>query len=434
MNNILIKNCLVIPMSSAKAEIFEASVGVRDGKITMVDCDGTRAEQFIAESKGEVKQINAKGKVLMPGLINTHGHVSMTLMRGYGDDMQLMPWLIERIWPLEAKLTGDDIRLGAELGIAEMLLGGTTCFVDMYWQEIEVGKAVDKLGIRAVLSPTFVDARFDEFVADFNAVVESYGNHPRVMIKVAPHSVYTCCEENVKAAVKMARDRNLGIHIHVAETLDEIGIIRERYDRTPVELLRDWGVLGSDVMSVHSVHLTDADIDILKEFGVSAVNNPQSNMKLSSGSAPVAKMIEKGINVSIGTDGASSNNDLDMWEELRSASFQQKLASMNPCVLPAYDVLRMATYGGAKAIGMEGKLGVVVEGAVADLILMDISKPHYFPRHDIIANLAYCGKSSDVDSVIVGGELVVEGGKLLTCDMAKLCAEVQVAVDSLLKR
>lgn len=436
--NILIKDTWVLPMTAAGGEspLFRGHVGISGDRIVAVCRSEEEIEHFRRGCPGTLHEIDGRGKVLMPGLINTHNHVSMTLMRSYADDMPLMPWLTEKIWPFEEKEQPDDVRLGAEVGIAEMLLGGTTTFVDMYWMQTSVAEAVCRSGIRAVLSPCFVDARFEEFERDLESVMERYAGQGegRIGVMIAPHAPYTCSPEHLRQALELSRRYGLGINIHVAETKTEIETIARQYGKSPVVHLRDLGVFERPTLAVHGVYLNDEDIALLKEYGVSVAHNPQSNMKISSGIAPVARLLREGVNVGIGTDGACSNNDLDMWEEMRSASFLQKVATDDPCVLPAYEVLKMATVNGARAIGMEGKVGQIAEGMLADVILIDICKPHLSPCHDLVANLVYCGKSSDVDTVIVNGKIVVEHGRLLTLDTTALCGEIQQRVEEILRR
>ena len=325
---------------------FTGAVGVADRRLALVSDDPRRIEAFRREHPG-VREIDGTGKVLMPGLINTHCHVAMTLQRGYADDIALMKWLHEYIWPFEAQQTPDEIVLGAEMGIVEMLLGGVTTFVDMYWHENRIAEAVRRLGIRH---------------------------------------------------------------------LDTLGILDDR------------------TIGAHCVHVDDGDIRILRERGVAVSHNPQSNMKISSGIAPIARMHSEGVLCTIGTDGTCSNNDLDMWDEMRTASFLQKVATMDPCVLPAYEILKMATVNAARAIGHAGELGVIKEGALADFILIDAVKPHLMPVYNMVANLIYCGKAADVDTVVVNGEIVVEGRRIEGVDLSNLCFQVQHTAEDIARR
>ena len=436
--NLLIKGCTILPMTASESDpckYFVGNIGIADGKILFADAEPASVDRFRARSHEPLEEIEGEGMVALPGFINLHNHVSMSLMRSYADDMPLMPWLNDKIWPFEAKLNGEDIYLGAKLGIAEMLLGGTTTFVDMYWHSDRVADAVSEMGIRGVVCPTFVGANYDNFEPEAIRMAEKYGSKKgRIQIMLAPHAAYTCPPDTLKKALKIADRYGLGIQIHVSETLDEQRMIREQYGKTPVAHLRDVGLFERPVLAAHCVYVDEADMEIMARCGVSVAHNPQSNMKLASGIAPVSRMLEAGINVGIGTDGPSSNNDLDMWEELRTASLLQKVATLNPCALTAYQTLRMATVHGAKAIGREGELGVIAPGALADLILVDMRRPHLSPQNDLIANLVYCGKASDVDTVIVDGQVVVKEHQLLMADVQTLCCEAGERVGKIKKR
>lgn len=436
--NLLIKGCTILPMTASESDpckYFVGNIGIADGKILFADAEPASVDRFRACSNEPLEEIEGEGMVALPGFINLHNHVSMSLMRSYADDMPLMPWLNDKIWPFEAKLNGEDIYLGAKLGIAEMLLGGTTTFVDMYWHSDRVADAVSEMGIRGVVCPTFVGANYDNFELEAIRMAEKYGSKKgRIQIMLAPHAAYTCPPDTLKKALKIADRYGLGIQIHVSETLDEQRMIREQYGKTPVAHLRDVGLFERPVLAAHCVYVDEVDMEIMARCGVSVAHNPQSNMKLASGIAPVSRMLEAGINVGIGTDGPSSNNDLDMWEELRTASLLQKVATLNPCALTAYQTLRMATVHGAKAIGREGELGVIAPGALADLMLVDMRRPHLSPQNDLIANLVYCGKASDVDTVIVDGQMVVKEHQLLTADVRTLCCEAGERVDEIKKR
>lgn len=436
--NLLIKGCTILPMTASESDpckYFVGNIGIADGKILFADAEPASVDRFRARSHEPLEEIEGEGMVALPGFINLHNHVSMSLMRSYADDMPLMPWLNDKIWPFEAKLNGEDIYLGAKLGIAEMLLGGTTTFVDMYWHSDRVADAVSEMGIRGVVCPTFVGANYDNFEPEAIRMAEKYGSKKgRIQIMLAPHAAYTCPPDTLKKALKIADRYGLGIQIHVSETLDEQRMIREQYGKTPVAHLRDVGLFERPVLAAHCVYVDEADMEIMARCGVSVAHNPQSNMKLASGIAPVSRMLEAGINVGIGTDGPSSNNDLDMWEELRTASLLQKVAMLNPCALTAYQTLRMATVHGAKAIGREDELGVIAPGALADLMLVDMRRPHLSPQNDLIANLVYCGKASDVDTVIVDGQVVVKEHQLLTADVQTLCRDAGERVDEIKKR
>jgi len=426
--DILVKNITVLPMTAAENDCtryFEASVGIRGDRIALVSSDADAVARFEAECGDGLRVIDGRGKLLMPGLINTHCHVAMTLMRGYADDIPLMDWLNDRIWPYEALVDRDDVELGASLGIVEMLRGGVTSFVDMYWYEEAVADAAERLGIRAVLAPCFVDQRMEAFEKDLPVTVAKAAACDRLSVMIAPHAPYSCSPENMRRAAELSREYGLPVTIHLAETLDEQRQIEERFGCSPVELIDSYGLLGKGGIAAHCVHLSDSDRRILRERGVAVAHNPQSNMKISSGIAPVAQMIGEGINVTVATDGPCSNNDLDMWEEMRSASLLQKVAAGDPCVIPAYRLLQMATVDAAHAIGLGDSLGQIREGMLADVIVLDMEKPHLYPRFDVVANLAYAAKASDVETVIVAGRILVEEGRVTGVDEMDLCRRVE---------
>jgi 5-methylthioadenosine/S-adenosylhomocysteine deaminase len=425
MTEILIRDVLVLPMTAGEGEAkkyFTGSVAIRGNRIVMVADESQpdyrrRVEEF-RSAAGNVKEIDGRGKILMPGLINTHTHAAMTLMRNMADDLPLMKWLHERVWPFESRLSPEQIAAGARLGMAEMMLSGTTTFVDMYWHESAVAQAAREMGIRAVLCPSFIDGpRMEQFEQDMTRTLATAATCDRLTVRPAPHAAYSCSPENLRRALDLARRHGLGLTIHLSETLDEQRIIREKYGRTPTEYLRDLGLFEVPTIAAHCVHVTEGDIEILRSHGVTVAHNPQSNMKLASGAAPIARMVDAGVNVTIGTDGPSSNNDLDMWDEMRTASLLGKLTAADPAALPAYRILQMATVNAARALGMSGSLGIIGEGALADLIVMDTAKPHWQPLHDPVAALVYSAKASDVETVIVDGRIVVSSGNTVGVDL-----------------
>ena len=434
---LLFRNATVLTMTDpAEGRTFVANVGVEGSRIVMIDPvdEGSRTAEFVARCADSLTEIDATDRILMPGLINLHTHVAMTLMRSYADDIPLMAWLGDHIWPFEAKLTADDIALGARLGIAEMLEGGTTTFADMYWDEGAVARVAAQMGIRAVVSPCFVDPRMEGFERDIVDCVEFARDCDTVSVCVAPHAPYSCSLDNLRRGVEVCRELNLPVHAHLAETDDEIRFVREKYDMTPIEFFDSLGYFDFRIFAAHCVKLTDRDIDILRDKQVSVVHNPQSNMKLSSGIAPVWELMQRGVNVTLGTDGTCSNNDLDMWDEMRSAAFLQKVAGTNPTVLPAYQALRMATALAGQALGMAGELGVIAEGALADIILIDTSRPHLHPMNDTVSTLVYCGKASDVEMVVVNGRIVVAGGRVNGLDYPTLYTEVDRRISAIKSR
>ena len=400
---ILFSNATVLPMTAAgnAPRTFAGWVGVDGNRIALVTESETAAAEFRAAHPG-LREFDCRGKLVMPGLVNTHCHAAMTLQRSLADDIALMEWLHDYIWPFEAHQTADDVALGMTLGVVEMLLGGVTSFVDMYYFENRCVETVERLGIRAMLGGNYFDSNVDEVMPQVEEAVRLAAGCDRVQIALAPHSPYTVSPENLLRGKRLADKYGLHLMTHISETQDEVRIVREKYD---------------------------SDIETLAARGVAVSHNPQSNMKISSGVAPVERMRAAGALVTVGTDGTCSNNDLDMFEEVRTAAFLQKSATGDPVALPAWEALRLATANGARAMGYaEGELGVVREGALADLIVVDLQKPHLQPVNDVVSNLVYCGKASDVDTVVVDGRIVVENRCVAGVDLPALYAGVAAAV------
>ncbi len=426
---LLFSHATVLPMTDSGPRSFAGWVGVVGNRVALVTASEHDAAEFRA-SHPELREIDCRGKLVMPGLVNTHCHAAMTLQRSYADDIPLMSWLNDYIWPFESRQTPDDVALGMTLGIVEMLLGGVTSFVDMYYFENRCVEVAERMGIRAVLGCNYFDSNIGEVLPQVEEAVRlCETGSGRVRVAVAPHSPYTVSPENLVRGKELADRYGLGLMTHIAETRDEIRIVRERYGCTPVEHLDSLGLLDRRCIGAHCIHVTDSDIGTLAARGVTVSHNPQSNMKISSGVAPVERMRAAGALVTVATDGTCSNNDLDLWEELRTAAFLQKSATGNPTALPAWEALRMATANGARAMGYaDGELGVLREGALADLIVVDLQKPHLQPIHDVVSNLVYCGKASDVDTVVVDGRIVVENRRIEGVDLPALYAGAAEAV------
>ena len=434
--NILINNGIILPMNASNEEkpYFNGYVGIEGERIAFVSSNQDEAKAFIAKHKDDCTQIDASGKVVMPGLINTHTHVAMALLRGISDDVPLMEWLEQHIWPIEGKMGYQEVYDGARLGILEMLMGGTTTLVDMYPYEEAIAEAAESAGIRAVVSPCPMDFRMEHFENDWRQVKKRFSGSRLVTMWMGPHAVYTLSGEHLQRSISLSKELGVGSHVHLAETQTEQDNCMAQHGMSPTEYLEKEGMFSTKTLAAHCVVMSDHDIEILARHGVSVAHNPQSNMKLASGIAPVRKMLDAGINVAIGTDGASSNNDLDMWEEMRTASLLQKVATMDPCAIPAYTALQMATVNGAKAIGREGKLGVLATGAFADILLVDIEKAHLYPHTNLISELVYSTHASDVDTVIVNGKIVVRNRKCLSMNAAEVCATAQKHIDTLMSK
>ena len=427
---ILFTHATVLPMTAAGDEprTFTGSVGIVGNRIALVTASDAAVAAFRA-AHPDLCEIDCRGKLVMPGLVNTHCHAAMTLQRSYADDISLMSWLHDYIWPFEARQTPDDVALGMELGIAELLLGGVTSVVDMYYFQDRCVEVAERTGIRALLGCNYFDSNIDEVFPQIERAVERAAGCGRVRIAVAPHAPYTVSPENLQRGRELCDRHGLMMMTHIAETRDEVRIVRERYGTTPVGHLDRLGLLSPRCIGAHCIYVDDADIDILAARGVSVSHNPQSNMKISSGVAPVEALRRAGALVTVATDGTCSNNDLDLWEELRTATFLQKSATGDPTALPAWEALRMATVNGARAMGYaDGDLGVLREGALADLIVVDLQKPHLQPLHDVVSNLVYCGKAADVETVVVDGRIVVEERRVVGVDLPDLYGRVAAAV------
>lgn len=434
--NILIINGTILPMNTSDGNnaYFRGFVGIENERISFVSEDKAQADDFMSRHSGDYTLIDATGKVVMPGLINTHTHVAMALLRGISDDVPLMEWLEQHIWPIEGKMGYKEVYDGARLGMLEMMMGGTTTLVDMYPYEEAVAEAAENAGIRAVVCPCPMDFRMEHFENDWRKVKERFHGSSLVTMWMGPHAIYTLSDKNLQRSISLSKELGIGSHVHLAETQTEQDNCMSQHGMSPTEYLEKEGLFNTKTLAAHCVIMSDHDIEILAKNGVSVAHNPQSNMKLASGVAPVKKMLEAGINVSIGTDGASSNNDLDMWEEMRTASMLQKVSTMDPCAIPAYTALQMATVNGAKAIGRQGELGIIKAGALADIILVDLDNAHLYPHTNLVSELVYSAHASDVDTVIVNGTIVVENRKCLTMNAQEVCATAQKHIDSLINK
>ncbi|MGC7846685.1 amidohydrolase [Desulforudis sp. 1088] len=411
---LLLQGMTVLPMTGAEV-IENGVIGIEDGKIAFVDRQGPVSENFFAD-----EVIDARGMVATPGLVNCHTHAAMVLLRGYADDMPLMPWLNEKIWPIEAKLVAEDIYWGTLLACVEMIRSGTTTFADMYFYMDQVARAVEETGMRASLArgligvaPNGADA-LEENIAFVREWHNAAGG--RITAMLGPHAPYTCPPDYLRKVTAKAEELGVGVHIHLAETRAEAGEIAGRFGKSPTVHLAETGLFEVPVLAAHCVHLGERDIEVLVSHQVGIAHNPQSNMKLASGIAPVARLLAAGARVGIGTDGASSNNDLDMVEEMRTASFLQKVALEDPTVLPAPQAAAMATLGGARALHLEKEIGTLEPGKKADVVLWDWSAAHLAPQHDVFAHFVYAAHAGDAHTVIIDGRVVMRDRRILTVD------------------
>lgn len=424
MEKILIRGATVIPMTGPENIIDNGEIAIEAGKIKAVGPAGTAGAGWSAD-----KVIDAKGMVALPGFINCHTHAAMTLLRSYADDLPLMQWLSERIWPLENRLTGEDVYWGTMLCVLEMIKSGTTTFADMYFFMDDVAKAVRQSGMRASLSRGMIGVAPTAELAleESEAFVREWhgGADGRITTMLGPHAPHTCPPAYLEKVMALASRFNVGIHIHLAETLPEVSEIRKEYGKSPIAYVNDIGLLDFPVLGAHCVHVSPEDIKIMKDKDVRVAHNPESNMKLASGIAPVPQMLADGVTVGLGTDGAASNNNLDLMEEMRSAALLHKVNTMDPAAIPAYTALEMATSNGARALDLEKEIGIIRPGYKADVILIDFEQPHLYPKHDLIAHTVYAAQSADVITVIIDGRVVMENRKVLTLDETEVLRKVQ---------
>ena len=427
--DLLVRGCLLIPMDG-RGPIADACLAVREGRV--VFADRPRGHVFRAE-----EIIDGRKKAVLPGLVNCHTHAPMTLLRGLGEDVPLDAWLREHIWPVEARIKPEHVYWGALLACLEMALTGTTCFCDMYLHEGQVAEAVLKAGLRAVLAPGLLDAPGPEvgerLFRDAVRVFERYdgAGDGRIKVVFGPHAVYTCSEELLERVRDKARELGTGIHIHLAETEQEVRDCLAEHGRTPAELLDQLGLLGPGTSAAHCVHLSDADMALLAERGAKVVHCPVANAKLGVGVARVPEMLSSGLAVGLGTDGPASNNSLDMFEVVKFACLLQKAARADPTVLKAREALEMATLGGARVLDLEGQIGSLEPGKRADFVVLDLREVGMAPLHDIYAILAYSVGQRAVEAVFVDGEPVVLDRRPVRVDMAEVVEQATRAAEEL---
>jgi len=421
--DLLIRNAKILTMNDNMDIIENGTVAIRDDKIFYVSNNNIVPPDFSTSNV-----IDAKGRLVMPGLVNAHTHAAMSLLRNYADDLPLEQWLFDKIFPVEDKLTAEDVYWGSMISIIEMIKSGTTCFADMYFFMEEVARAVAETGIRANLSRGLICPSSDY---DFNNDIriketrELFNNwngkeNGRIKVYVAPHSVYTCSPSYVQDTVNLAKELNTGIHIHLLETQVEERDSIKNFGCTSIEHCDKMGMFDVPTIAAHCVHLSDEDLNIIAKKKVNIAHNPGSNLKLASGIARLPEMLQKGINVALGTDGPASNNNLDMFEEIRLAALISKGFHMNAVLISAAEALKLAVNNGAKALGFGDELGEIKTGMKADILIIDTDKVNYIPENNMISALAYSSNSQDVDTVIVDGKILMQGRELKTIDEEKV--------------
>lgn len=428
----LFTNAIVLTMDEKLTQYEPGALAVRAGKILAVGEEAMMRERFSAK-----EVVDCGGKVLMPGLINAHTHVPMTLLRGLADDLRLDVWLLGYMMPVEREFVSPDfVRLGTQLACAELIRSGVTCFADMYYFEHHIAKATAEVGLRAVCGQTVLkfpapDAGdFEESLAAAREFIKTWHGHPLIVPSVAPHAPFTCTQEILRAATELAMEFDVPLQIHISETAGEVENSRADHGMPVVPYVKKQNLFDAKVLAAHCVHVDDGEIKTLKNHNVGVAHNPSSNLKLASGFAPVNKMLQNGVNVGIGTDGPASNNDLDMFEEIRLAAFVAKSSTNDPTALPAHVALGMATRLGAQALHIGHLTGSLEPGKAADLILVDLNPLHNLPRfrrdkHGIYAQIVYAGHAKDVTDVMVNGKWVMRNHLLTTLDESELVYQTQ---------
>ena len=409
---IVIKSTLAIVPDGDKDIVKETNIYIEGNRITGI---GKEPGGFQAE-----KEIDGTDKLVIPGLVNCHTHSYMAFMRNVADDLSFMDWLFGTIDPIEQQMTDEDTYWGAQLAIIEMMKSGTTCFNDMQMNIHQTTRAVKESGMRAVISRGLVGNGNDEGgqmrLRQAYEERDAAADCDRLSFFLGPHAPYTCDDAYFRIVSEEAKKNNMGIHVHLAESISEIEQIQEKYGCTPIALAERTGLFDGHAIAAHCVQITDADMDILKAHNVSVVTNPASNMKLGNGFAPVPDMLKKGINVCLGTDGAASNNSLNMFHELSLLTLIHKGTRKTPQCISASEGFRIATINGAKALGLEKEIGSIEVGKKADLAILNLNSPSLTPRNNLIAGLSYSANGSEVDTVIIDGRLTMEHQKLLTID------------------
>ena len=426
--DLIVMGDYVVTMDDAATVHTGTAVAIDDGIIVAI---GPAAEINAEYSARE--SLDGKNRIVMPGLVNGHSHAAMTLLRGVADDLALMDWLNNYIFPAEVEFVDPEfVRIGTELACWEMIRGGTTTFVDMYYYPDVIADVVDRCGMRALISATVIDQRSPDAesavdsIQKGNLFIERWqGRNSRITPIFGPHANYTLNAEQLRATRAAAMEFDAPISIHMSESPFEVQYSKDTYGMTSIELFESIGFFDGPTIAAHVVWPTDAEIAILAERKVGVIHNPTSNMKIASGIAPITDMLAAGVRVGIGTDGAASNNDLDLWEEMRLASFLQKVEQMNPEVLSAETVLRMATSGGATAIGLGDTIGSLEVGKRADLIQVAFDDVHHVPTYDVVSHLVYVNDEQDVASVIVDGKVLMREGDILTIDTQRVADEAK---------
>jgi len=430
--NILIKNAHIVTMDEQNTEFDSGYIAIKEGKIVHLGEAADIPRMFTPQ-----QIIDGRGKLALPGFINSHTHSAMTIFRGFSNDSRLADWLAS-IWPLEDMLKPDDAYWLSSLAIAEMISEGITAFADMYMFMDKTAEAVEVSGLRAALGRGLQgpDERSDMRLYQAKELWRQWNGQAggRIKVMVAPHALYTCEPQYLERCVELAHELDAKMHIHVAETAWEFDFCMKEYDQTPVQYLLEAGVFDLDTLAAHCVHITDEDMDILLDRNVCVAYCPSSNMKLASGFAPIADMLRLGVVVALGTDSAASNNRLSMIKEMHLASLVNKATAQDATVVTAKQALLMATRNGARALSWDDAIGVLSEGMNADIILINMDSTRYFPKGDAATAVVYVGSGSDVDTVLINGKVVMENREIKTLDIGRIRYETEKIYTRIMKR
>jgi 5-methylthioadenosine/S-adenosylhomocysteine deaminase len=425
--SLIVTGGTVVTQDGSRRIIENGAVAVSRDKIVAVDTASSIASRY-----SSANVINARGQLIMPGLINTHGHAAMVLFRGLGSDLALQDWLNKYIFPAEGKLVSPEfVRVGTRLAALEMIASGTTTFTDMYYFEDDVAKAVKESGMRAVLGQSLIDfpvadaKTHEESMARIEGFLQAWAGDPLITPAAAPHAPYTVSDDHLKAVRALANKYNAPMLIHLAETEQEVIDSNKTFGMSPTKRLEGLGVWTGKTVAAHSVWLNDEDMAILGRRGVGLSHNPESNMKLASGVAPVQKWIDHGIRAGLGTDGAASNNDLDMFEAIRQASFMHKLISKDPRAMPASLAVDLATRGGADALGMGDRIGSLEVGKQADIITISLSSARQTPMFEPLGQIAFVTRGDDVRNTIVAGKVLMRDRVVRTLNSAAVIRDAR---------
>lgn len=424
---ILIKNITIITQDKSRRQLKNGAIVIEKDRFKEIG----KSRELERKYKNAEKVIEGKGKVALPGLINAHGHLAMTLLRGYADDLTLEDWWLNYVYPAESKFGKKEVYWGSLLAMAEMLKSGTTCFSDFYYYQGETARAARQIGMRGVLGCAFLDAPTFEYKDSETAfrsaekTIKAVENDNLIKVLVAPHMFQTTSLKTYRRVKDFARRNNLLLQTHTSETKQEVEFSLKKYKQRPVEVLAKNKILDEKTSLAHCCWLNSREIKILAKTGASAIHCPVSNMKLASGFAPLPEMLKAGVNVALGTDGACSNNNLDIMEEMKFAALLHKGRRLDPTIINSQTVLDMATINGAKALGWDQEIGSLESGKKADLIIVDFNRPHLAPVHNIVSHLVYSASGSDVETTIINGKIVMENRRLNKIDEKEILSEAE---------